>query len=427
MDMDGQEKVNILECDMVEMGTRARAAQRDMLLSTAAQRREAIASMVMYIRQEQETILRANAQDMDFLSSLEGSDAMKDRLKLTHQRIEAICSSLENISSLEDKVSSEIDRWQRPNGLKISRVRVPLGVIGVIYESRPNVTSDAGALCIKAGNAVILRGGKESFHSNKALHACLVKGLRTGGLPEDAIQLVSRQDRGAVGQLLRMSQYIDVIVPRGGRSLVARVEAESRVPVFAHLEGIVHMYIHQDADLEMAKSLVLNSKMRRPGICGALETILVDHGVVHSHLPGIVATLLEGGCQVRGDETVQRVDARVQPAKEQDWSTEYLEPIVAIKIVPDVDGAIHHIATYSSHHTESIVTQNIKIANMFRRVVDSAIVMHNVSTQFADGGEFGMGAEIGISTGRLHARGPVGVDQLMTFKYVVEGYGQTRD
>jgi glutamate-5-semialdehyde dehydrogenase len=331
------------------------------------------------------------------------------------------------VRQLADPVGSVAEAWTRPNGLRIERVRVPLGVIGVIYESRPNVTVDAAALCLKAGNAVILRGGSESFRSARAIHAALAEGLRQAGLPEGAIQLVPTRDRAAVGMMLQgLDGMIDVIVPRGGKGLVARVQEEARVPVFAHLEGVCHVYVDKAASLDMAKSIVLNAKMRRTGVCGAAETLLVDRAAVATHLKPLMTMLLEAGCEVRGDQPTQAVDARVQPATEADWSTEYLDAVIAAKVVDGVDAAIAHIERYGSHHTDAIVTEDQQAARKFLAEVDSAIVLHNASTQFADGGEFGFGAEIGIATGRFHARGPVGVEQLTTFKYRVLGSGQTR-
>ncbi len=338
-----------------------------------------------------------------------------------------MATGLEEISQLADPIGSIAAHWTRPNGLDISRVRVPLGVIGIIYESRPNVTADAGALCLKSGNAVILRGGSESERSNRAIHACLVAGLKAAGLPYTCIQLVPTTDRAAVGMMLSgMTDYIDVIVPRGGKSLVARVQKEARVPVIGHLEGNCHVYVDRDADLAMARAIVLNAKLRRTGICGAAETLLVDRACVATHLAPIIKDLLQAGCEVRGDDAVQKVDARVRAATEEDWYTEYLDSIIAVRVVAGVDEAVAHIARYGSAHTEAIVTANALTAARFLKEVDSAIVLHNASTQFADGGEFGMGAEIGISTDRFHARGPVGVEQLTSYKYVVRGAGQLR-
>jgi glutamate-5-semialdehyde dehydrogenase len=337
-----------------------------------------------------------------------------------------MAAGLEAIARLADPVGTELARWQRPNGLDIARVRVPLGVIGVIYESRPNVTADAGALCLKAGNAAILRGGSESFFSSRAILACLQDGLRQAGLPEAALQCVPTTDRAAVGVMLTMTEFIDVIVPRGGPSLIERVQRESRIPIFAHRDGICHVYLHAAADPEMAREVVLNAKMRRTSVCGAAETLLVDREAAARLLPGVLADLIEAGCEIRGDAEVQALDGRVRPASESDWSTEYLDAILAVKTVDGLDDAIAHVNRYGSHHTDSIVTSDGAAAERFLAEVDSAIVLHNASTQFADGGEFGMGAEVGISTGRLHARGPVGVEQLTSFKYVVRGSGQIR-
>jgi glutamate-5-semialdehyde dehydrogenase len=352
---------------------------------------------------------------------------MLDRLALDENRVEAMARGLAEIVALPDPIGSSIASWTRPNGLEITRVRVPLGVVGIIYESRPNVTCDAGALCLKSGNAAILRGGSESVHSSRAIHACLVDGLVAAGLPAACIQLVPTTDRAAVGYLLSsMTDYVDVVVPRGGKSLVARVQAEARVPVIGHLEGVCHVYVDRDAEPLMARAIVKNAKLRRTGVCGAAETLLVDRAGVDRHLAPLVKDLLEAGCEVRGDAEVQRVDARVKPASEQDWYTEYLDAIIAVRVVDGVDAAIEHIGKYGSAHTESIVTANAATAQRFLDRVDSAIVLHNASTQFADGGEFGMGAEIGISTDRFHARGPVGVEQLTSYKYVVRGTGQIR-
>jgi glutamate-5-semialdehyde dehydrogenase len=372
-------------------------------------------------------ILAANAHDMKAGEAAGLSGAMLDRLKLDTARIEAMARGVEQIASLPDPVGTVIAEWERPNGLRIQRVRVPLGVIGIIYESRPNVTCDAGALCLKSGNAAILRGGSESHRSSMAIHACLVEGLRVAGLPAACIQLVPTTDRAAVGYMLAgMTESIDVIVPRGGKSLVARVQQEARVPVIGHLEGNCHVYVDRAADLNMAREIVKNAKLRRTGICGAAETLLVDEGCVATHLASIVRDLLDAGCEVRGDNEVQAVDPRVRPATEEDWYTEYLDAIIAAKVVSGLDEAVAHIAKYGSAHTESIVTDDPIAAEKFLARVDSAIVLHNASTQFADGSEFGMGAEIGISTDRFHARGPVGVEQLTSYKYVVRGRGQVR-
>ncbi|MGH6901602.1 MAG: glutamate-5-semialdehyde dehydrogenase, partial [Geminicoccaceae bacterium] len=352
--------------------------------------------------------------------------SLLDRLALDAVRIEAMAAGLEAIAALEDPVGAELARWRRPNELDIARVRVPLGVIGVIYESRPNVTADAGALCLKAGNAAILRGGSESFYSSRAILACLQEGLAEAGLPESAMQGLPTTDRAAVGIMLTMTDCIDVIVPRGGPSLIERVQRESRIPVFAHRDGVCHVYLHGAADAQMARQVTLNAKMRRTSVCGAAETLLVDRDAAARLLPGVLEDLFAAGCAVRGDPGAQAIDPRVSPASEADWSTEYLDAILAVKLVDGLDDAIAHVNRYGSHHTDSIVTADAAAAERFLAEVDSAIVLHNASTQFADGGEFGMGAEIGISTGRLHARGPVGVEQLTTFKYVVRGSGQIR-
>jgi glutamate-5-semialdehyde dehydrogenase len=351
---------------------------------------------------------------------------MLDRLVLNEARVEAMARGLDEVAALADPIGQEMARWGRPNGLDIARVRVPLGVIGIIYESRPNVTADAGALCLKSGNAAILRGGSESFRSSAAIMDCLQQGLREAGLPPEALQAVPTTDRAAVGILLKMSEFVDVIVPRGGRSLIERVIAESRIPLFQHLEGNNHTYVHEAADLEMARRIVLNAKLRRTGVCGATETLLVDRAVAATHLAPLVADLLDAGCEVRGDGETQAADRRVCGVAEVDWATEYLDAIIAVKVVDGLEEAIAHIERYGSHHTDAIVTDDAAAAEAFLAAVDSAIVLVNASTQFADGGEFGMGAEIGISTGKLHARGPVGVEQLTSFKYVVRGTGQVR-
>jgi glutamate-5-semialdehyde dehydrogenase len=387
----------------------------------------ALAATAAAVGARRSEILAANERDMAAARAARTSGPRLERLRLDAQRLEAIAASVAAVIALPDPIGRVAAEWQRPNGLRIQRVVVPLGVIGVIYESRPNVTVDAGALCLKSGNAVILRGGSESRHSNAALYACLAEGLKAAGLPAACIQLVPTTERAAVGYMLAgMSEYLDVIVPRGGKTLVARVQQEARVPVIGHLEGNCHVYIDRDADVSMARAIALNAKMRRTGICGAAETLLVDRACVATHLGPIVRDLLDAGCEVRGDATVRQVDARVRAASEDDWYTEYLDAIIAARVVADVDEAIAHIARYGSAHTESIVTENQATAERFLQRVDSAIVLHNASTQFADGGEFGMGAEIGISTDRLHARGPVGVQQLTSYKYVVRGAGQTR-
>jgi glutamate-5-semialdehyde dehydrogenase len=412
---------------MQEIGRAAVAAAAELALASTAAKNRALAAAAATVRARIADILAANAADMAAAAAAGLGAAMLDRLRLDSQRIEAIARGLDDIIALPDPIGSVIAAWTRPNGLAIQRVRVPLGVIGIIYESRPNVTADAGALCLKSGNAVILRGGSESMRSSAAIHACLVTGLQAAGLPLAAIQLVPTTDREAVGEMLSgMTEFIDVLVPRGGKSLVARVQQEARVPVIGHLEGNCHVYVDRDADLAMARAIVLNAKMRRTGICGAAETLLVDRACAATHLAPLVADLLAAGCEVRGDAAVQAVDARVKPATEADWGTEYLDAIIAARVVDGVDAAIAHIARYGSAHTDSIVTQNAATAEHFLGRVDSAIVLHNASTQFADGGEFGMGAEIGISTDRFHARGPVGVEQLTSYKYVVRGSGQTR-
>ena len=412
---------------MKSLGEAALAAQPVLAAATREQKDAALLAGAIALRDNVERILAANAADMQAAEQKNLSAAMLDRLRLDAARVEAMARGLEDIARLPDPVGRVLAEWDRPNGLHISRVAVPLGVIGIIYESRPNVTADAGALCLKSGNAVILRGGSESAHSSAAIHAALVTGLKAAGLPESAIQLVPTTDRAAVGYLLsEMTDYIDVIVPRGGKSLVARVQQEARVPVIGHLDGICHVYVDRDADLPMAIAITLNAKLRRTGVCGSAETLLVDAAVAESHLAPLVTALLDAGCEVRGDERVQRVDPRVRAATEQDWYTEYLDAIIAVRVVEGVDAAMAHIARYGSSHTESITTRNAKTAERFLTGVDSAIVLHNASTQFADGGEFGMGAEIGISTDRFHARGPVGVEQLTSYKYVVRGSGQLR-
>ncbi len=412
---------------MAEVGRRARRAAEALAGASTEAKDAALKAMAAAIRDRRAEILEANAKDVENARKTGRTDAFIDRLALDGERIEGIASGLEAIAGLPDPVGSVMAEWERPNGLRIARVRVPIGVIGIIYESRPNVTADAGALCMKSGNAAILRGGSDSFHSSGILVECLRKGLEEAGLPADAIQMVPTTDRAAVGEMLRgLDGNIDLIVPRGGKSLVARVQEEARVPVFAHLEGICHTYIDRDADPEKAVSVTLNAKMRRPGICGATETALVDAAGADRLLAPVVKALLDAGCEVRGDAAVQAVDARVKPAAEEDWDTEYLAPIISVKTVQGVDEAIAHIARHGSHHTDAIITENDETAEKFLREVDSAIVMRNASTQFADGGEFGFGAEIGIATGRMHARGPVGLEQLTTFKYQVRGDGQTR-
>jgi glutamate-5-semialdehyde dehydrogenase len=383
--------------------------------------------MAAAVRGHAADILAANAQDVTESRASGATAAFLDRLALDERRVSAMAAGIEAVEQLPDPVGTVTERWTRPNGLTIERVRVPLGVVGIIYESRPNVTADAAALCLKAGNASILRGGSESHRSNRAIHAALTEGLRRAALPDAAVQLLPVRDRAAVGMMLGgLGGTIDVIVPRGGKSLVARVQAEARVPVFAHLEGICHVYVDRSADLAMAKAVVLNAKLRRTGVCGAAETLLVDRAAAGTHLAPLVGMLLDAGCEVRGDEATRAIDPRVRPATEEDWSTEYLDAIISARLVDGVDAAIAHIERYGSHHTDSIVAADKAAAEKFLREVDSAIVLHNASTQFADGGEFGFGAEIGIATGRFHARGPVGVEQLTSFKYRVRGTGQIR-
>ncbi len=410
---------------MVAIGVRARAAAGRMALASTEAKNRALTLAAAAIRRDSDAILAANRRDVE---SVKGklSASMVDRLALDAKRVEAIAKGLEEVATLPDPVGTSLARWTRPNGLDIERVRVPLGVIGVIYESRPNVTADAGALCLKAGNAAILRGGSESTQSSRAIHACLVEGAMAAGLPEDAIQIVPTTDRAAVGVMLGMAGVIDVIVPRGGRSLVERVMDESKIPVFAHLEGLCHVYVDSDADLAMAREIVLNAKMRRVSVCGAAETLLVDRAIAERALKPILADLIDAGCEVRGDAAVLQADPRAVAATEADWTTEYLEPIISARVVDGVAGAIDHINHYGSHHTDSIVTRNSATAERFLNEIDSGIVLVNASTQFADGGEFGMGAEIGISTGKMHARGPVGVEQLTSYKYKVRGRGQVR-
>ena len=410
---------------MEGLGRAAVQAAAVLAVADTAQKNVALEAAAQTVRRDAGAILAANAQDLAAARALPA--ARLDRLRLDGTRIEAIAASIEAVLALPDPIGSVAAEWQRPNGLRIQRMVVPLGVIGIIYESRPNVTTDSGALCLKSGNAAILRAGSESEHSSRALHACLVAGLEAARLPTTCIQLVPTSDRAAVGYMLSaMSEYLDVIVPRGGKRLVERVQKEARVPVIGHLEGNCHVYIDRDADVRMARAIALNAKMRRTGICGAAETLLVDAACAATHLAPIVRDLLEAGCEVRGDATVRGVDPRVIPASEEDWYTEYLDAVIAARVVAGVDAAIAHIAHYGSAHTESIVTENAATAEHFLARVDSAIVLHNASTQFADGAEFGMGAEIGISTDRFHARGPVGVQQLTSYKYVVRGSGQVR-
>jgi len=410
-----------------EIGRSARAAARTMALASTAQKDRALELMAAAIRAQSSCILAANADELAEARASGVSGAFLDRLMLDAARVEAIAAGIDMVRALKDPVGVVTESWTRPNGMTIERVRVPLGVIGIIYESRPNVTADAGALCLKSGNAAILRGGSDSLRSSHAILVALAQGLRDAGLPEAAIQLIPTRDRAAVGLMLSgLDGNIDVIVPRGGKSLVARVQAEARVPVFAHLEGVCHVYVDKMASLDMAKKIVLNAKMRRTGVCGAAETLLVDRAGADKFLKPLVEMLIDAKCEIRGDRATLAVDKRVKPASEEDWSTEYLDAIIAVKVVDGVASAIEHIERYGSHHTDAIVTEDQSAAEKFLREVDSAIVLHNASTQFADGGEFGFGAEIGIATGRLHARGPVGIDQLTTFKYRVHGSGQIR-
>jgi glutamate-5-semialdehyde dehydrogenase len=412
---------------MREIGQRAKTAARVLALASTAQKDKALAGMAEALRARQAEILSANADDMAEAKAAGATAAFLDRLALDERRIAAMADGLDVVRALADPVGTVTERWTRPNGMTIERVRVPIGVVGIIYESRPNVTADAASLCLKAGNAAILRGGSESYRSNQAIHTALIEGMRAASLPEAAIALAPSRDRSAVGMMLSgLDGTIDVIVPRGGKSLVARVQTEAHVPVFAHLEGICHVYVDKAAKLDMARTIVLNAKMRRTGVCGAAETLLVDRAVASTHLKPLVTMLIDAGCEVRGDEATRAADPRVKPASEQDWSTEYLDAVISAKVVDGVDGAMKHIERFGSHHTDSIVTEDQAAAEKFLREVDSAIVLHNASTQFADGGEFGFGAEIGIATGRFHARGPVGVEQLTTFKYRVRGSGQIR-
>ncbi|MBN9558383.1 MAG: glutamate-5-semialdehyde dehydrogenase [Alphaproteobacteria bacterium] len=416
-----------LNTEMLAIGRAARLAARALADAPAAARNRALTAAAKQIRATVAAILAANADDLSAARASGMKDSMVDRLKLDPARIEAIAKGLEDVAALPDPVGRELARWQRPNGLDISRVATPIGVIGIIYESRPNVTADAGALALKAGNASILRGGSDSTHSSAAIHAALCHGLREAGLPETAIQRVPTADRAAVGMMLEgLGGTIDLIIPRGGKGLTGRVMAEARVPVLAHLEGLCHVYVHEKADAEMARAIVLNAKMRRTSICGAAETLLIDKSVLPSLGRSIFEDLARAGCEIRGDENVRALFPAARPATEEDWRTEYLDAVIAVKTVGGVEDALHHIETYGSQHTDSIVTADKATAERFLAALDSAIVLWNASTQFADGGEFGMGAEIGIGTGKLHARGPVGVEQLTTFKYVVRGSGQIR-
>lgn len=420
--IDRQDIATIMDA----LGRRARAASAIVATAPTDARDKALRVAASTLRARTADILAANAMDMDAATEKGLSGAMLDRLMLNPARVEAMAKGLEEIADRPDPLGAVLERWERPNGLRFEKVRVPLGVIAIIFESRPNVTADAGGLCLKSGNAAILRGGSESFHSGRAILAALHAGLDAAGLPRDAIQAPPTTDRAAVGELLTMTRWIDVVIPRGGKSLTGRVAAESRVPVIYHLDGICHVYLDKDANADKARRVTLNAKMRRTGICGAAETLLVHRDVAASLLPPILDDLIQAGCEVRGDEAVQALDARVKPATDEDWDTEYLDAILSVKLVDGVDQAIDHIGRHGSHHTDSIVTENEATADRFLTRVDSGIVLHNASTQFADGGEFGFGAEIGISTGKLHARGPVGAEQLTSYKYVVRGDGHTR-
>ena len=412
---------------MDALGREALAAARKLARATTPEKDAALAAAAAALRRNADAVLEANAADMAEARGRGLGGAMLDRLRLDTARVEAMAAGLEQVAALPDPVGRVLAEWTRPNGLHFQRVAVPLGVIGIIYESRPNVTADAGALCLKSGNAAILRGGSESAASSRAIHQCLLEGLRAAGLPQGCIQLVPTQDRDAVGYLLKgMTDYVDVIVPRGGKGLIARVQQDARVPVIGHLEGNCHVYVDASADVNMAREIVLNAKLRRTGICGAAETVLFDRAAAGTHVAPVVRALLEAGCEVRGDAVVRGADPRVLPASEEDWYTEYLDAVIAARVVDGVEGAAAHIAKYGSAHTESIVAEDPVAAERFLAGVDSAIVLHNASTQFADGGEFGMGAEIGISTDRFHARGPVGLEQLVSYKYVVRGSGQVR-
>jgi glutamate-5-semialdehyde dehydrogenase len=415
-----------IEAQMQALGGAARAAATVLAQASTAAKDRALRAAAAALRRRVQALLEANAADLTAAREAGVAPPLLDRLALDGTRIEGIAAGLEAIAAQPDPVGRVVAEWTVPSGLRITRVKVPLGVVGIIYESRPNVTADAGGLCLKAGNAAILRGGSESFHSSRAIHACLVEGLEAAGLPAAAIQLVPTRDRAAVGAMLRMVGLIDIIVPRGGRGLIERVQAESRLPVIAHLDGNCHVYVDRAADLEMARRIVVNAKMRRTSICGAAETVLFDAAAADRLVRPIVADLLDAGCEVRGDAVVQQADPRVKPASPADWDTEYLAPIIAARVVDGVEAAIAHIERHGSHHTEAIVTGDPAAAQAFLQGIDSAILLHNASTQFADGGEFGMGAEIGISTGRLHARGPVGAEELTTIKYIVHGTGQIR-
>ncbi|MVA72214.1 glutamate-5-semialdehyde dehydrogenase [Agrobacterium vitis] len=425
--LDTVAKADGIDALMLDIGAKAKAAARPLAIASADQKNAALMAMSEAILTGKSQIIAANAIDLKAAETAGLAASFIDRLTLNEERITAMAKGLREVAELKDPVSEVIAAWERPNGLKIERVRTPLGVIGVIYESRPNVTADAGALCLKSGNAVILRGGSDSVNSSRAIHACLVAGLVAAGLPDHAIQLVPVTDRAAVGAMLTgLNGTIDVIVPRGGKSLVARVQSDARVPVFAHLEGLCHVYVDGSADLDMAKSIVVNAKMRRTGICGSAETLLVDSAAIGSHLMPLLEALTEAGCEIRASATVLKVFPGLKAAVEEDWRTEYLDAIISVAVVDGIGGAIDHIARYSSNHTEAVIAEDPAVVERFFNEVDSAILLHNASTQFADGGEFGMGGEIGIATGKMHARGPVGVEQLTSFKYRVHGTGQIR-
>ena len=411
---------------MKNIGIAAKRAALDLSNVSSEIKNKALVSAAGKIRENSDLIMEKNIVDLTSAKQRRLPSATIDRLELTVERIQSMASGIESVAELGDPVGRILKEWERPNGLSMSRVSVPLGVIGVIYESRPNVTADAAALCLKSGNAAILRAGSESFHTSSEIMKSVKAGLQSVNLPDTAIQLVPTIDRAAVGEMLVMSDYIDVLVPRGGRSLVERVQSEAKVPIFAHLEGVCHTYVNSSSNPDMASDIVLNAKMRRPGICGATETLLIDREAIKTHLPSIIDALLAAGCEIRGDESIINYSDKILPASESDWSTEYLDSILSIKQVEDLREAIDHVNCYGTEHTDAIITEDQKIAEKFMNEVKSAIVIHNASTQFADGGEFGMGAEIGISTGRMHARGPVGVDQLTTFKYKVRGSGQIR-
>ncbi|MBF2717864.1 glutamate-5-semialdehyde dehydrogenase [Agrobacterium vitis] len=420
-------KADGIDALMLDIGAKAKAAARPLAIASADQKNAALMAMSEAILTGKSQIIAANAIDLKAAQAAGQPASFIDRLTLNEERITAMAKGLREVAELKDPVSEVIAAWERPNGLKIERVRTPLGVIGVIYESRPNVTADAGALCLKSGNAVILRGGSDSVNSSRAIHACLVAGLVAAGLPDHAIQLVPLTDRAAVGAMLTgLNGTIDVIVPRGGKSLVARVQEDARVPVFAHLEGLCHVYVDGSADLDMAKNIVVNAKMRRTGICGSAETLLVDSAAIGSHLMPLLEALTEAGCEIRASATVLKVFPGLKAAVDEDWRTEYLDAIISVAVVDGIGGAIDHIARYSSNHTEAVIAEDPAVVERFFNEVDSAILLHNASTQFADGGEFGMGGEIGIATGKMHARGPVGVEQLTSFKYRVHGTGQIR-